>query len=101
MKELPEGLVSHKRTPDFTETTVPRGLLRDHRTKAGVWGLIQVTAGALRYSIPSRGEEITLTPGMPGVVEPQVPHHVTPEGPVTFHVAFYSVPEQRMTGPKS
>lgn len=99
MKELPEGLVSHKRTADFTETTVPRGLLRDHRTKAGVWGLIRVTSGALRYTIPSRGEEITVTPAAPGVVEPQVPHHVTPDGSVTFHVEFYSAPERGQTEP--
>ncbi|TQV77872.1 DUF1971 domain-containing protein [Denitrobaculum tricleocarpae] len=97
MKELPEGLVSHKRTADFTETTIPLGLLKDHQTKAGVWGLIQVTAGRLRYSIPSRGEEIPLRPGVPGVVEPEVPHRVTPEGSVAFHVEFYSAPLEGKT----
>ncbi len=99
MKALPKGLVPYKRTADFTQTTLPRGLLKDHNTKAGVWGLIQVTAGALCYSIPSRGEDTLLKPGVPGVVEPEVPHHVTPQGAVTFHVEFYRNPPEGKTGP--
>lgn len=99
MKRLPKGLVPHKRTADFTETTLPPGLTQDHKTKAGVWGLIQVTAGVLRYSIPSEGEDHVLEPGVPGVVEPEVAHHVTPEGSVTFHVEFYRRPPEGKTGP--
>lgn len=98
MKTLPEGLVPHKRTAEFDQTTVPQGLLQDHKTKAGVWGLIHVTAGTLRYSIPSEGHDHVLTPGVPGVVEPEVPHHVKPEGAVTFHVEFYRKPPEGKTG---
>lgn len=38
-------LPPYKRTPTFDEHTIPAGLRRDHRTRAGVWGRIVVEAG--------------------------------------------------------
>jgi tellurite resistance-related uncharacterized protein len=90
--ELPSGLESYKRTPSFTESSVPSGLLNDHATKDGTWGLIHVEAGRLRYVVtdPRRaGVERILEPdAAPGVVEPTIRHHVQPIGPVRFHVEF-------------
>jgi len=89
---LPPGLVSYRRTDDFTEATVPPGLLADHTTKAGTWGLIHVAEGRLRYRVtdPRRAPlDMVLTPdGPPGVIEPTVRHHVEPLGAVRFHVEF-------------
>lgn len=90
MAELPAGLESYKRTATFTEETVPRGLLADHRTKPGVWGRIVVEAGALTY-VCERGT-FTLTPTLEGVVEPEQPHHVVVAEPVRFHVVFVRAP---------
>lgn len=89
MKSLPAGLAPYRRTPVFSETTVPSGLTKDHATKSGVWGVIHVTAGRLRYTIPSRGEAHELAPSVDGIVEPEVKHHVTPLGAVTFFVEFW------------
>lgn len=86
---IPEGLSAYNRTPVFTEQTVPKALLADHNTKTGVWGLIQVESGKLRYTIPGRKLEQELTPGAPGVVKPEELHHVTPLGPVRFFVEFW------------
>jgi tellurite methyltransferase len=66
---------SPKRTPEFTEATVPQGLLRDHSTKAGVWAQIRVLEGTLRYHVPS-----------------EVVHHVEPLGRVRFYVEFFRAP---------
>ena len=88
MKTLPSGAVAYKRTPVFTSETTPEALLHDHRTKAGTWGLIQVERGTLQYTIEGKESHI-LTPGSPGVVEPQVTHYVTPLGDVAFFVEFY------------
>ena len=87
--ELPEGVTAYKRTPVFTQDTVPAGLLRDHTTAAGVWGVIRVLSGRLRYVVPSAGFEADLTPGRDGIVEPEVAHHVTPIGTVEFYVEFW------------
>ncbi len=90
MKSLPDDVRPYRRTPEFTETTVPAGLLGRHTTAEGVWGLIQVVSGRLRYRILApEVEEHVLEPGKPGVVEPQVPHQVEPLGPVRFFVEFH------------
>ena len=90
MTSLPKGLTPNKRTATFTETTIPAGILKDHQTKAGVWGLIHVLSGSLRYVIPSLGETKILTPEENGVVIPETPHHVAPMGPFSFNVEFWS-----------
>ena len=40
MKTLPADVVTYKKTPAFTQDTIPKGLLRRHTTKAGSWGKI-------------------------------------------------------------
>lgn len=89
---LPAGLRPYKRTPTFTDASVPPALINDHSTKEGTWGLIHVEAGSLRYVVtdPRRpGSERILSPGdAPGIVEPTIRHHVEPLGPVRFHVEF-------------
>ena len=90
MKTLPPNTVAYRKTPIFTQATVPTALLNRHTTKAGSWGKIWVVSGQLRYCIlTDPPEEHTLTPNSPGIVEPQVPHHVELLGPVEFYVEFY------------
>lgn len=91
MPRLPDGVEPYRRTPEFTEETVPAGLRREHRTKAGVWGRICVRAGSLRYRILSDPPaEFVLDPDTPGIIEPEVPHEVElrPGQRVAFHVEF-------------
>jgi len=75
-----------RRTPTFTEDTVPAGLLRDHQTKAGVYGRICVEEGQLRYT-DADGERV-LGPGDVAVTQPGQLHAVEPLGAVRFYVAF-------------
>ena len=49
--ELPDSVQHYRSTPIFDESTVPKGLLRDHETKVGVWGRIRVLEGALHYHV--------------------------------------------------
>lgn len=44
---LPQGLHAYRRTPEFTETTIPKTLLSAHTTKQGTWALIHVLEGRL------------------------------------------------------
>ncbi|WP_299488323.1 DUF1971 domain-containing protein [Acaryochloris sp. IP29b_bin.137] len=95
MKALPPDVVAYKRTPIFTQETVPAALLKHHTTKDGSWGKIKVISGQLEYQILlDPPEEYRLTLELPGIVEPQVPHQVHPLGPVEFYVEFYRVEEQ-------
>lgn len=90
--ELPDGLQEYKRTPEFTELSVPKGLLRDHATRSGTWGMIHVLSGALEYTI-TEGElrTVTLRAGESAAVVPEQKHHVRPVGKVRFHVAFLTL----------
>jgi len=87
---MPPECRPYRRTATFTNATIPAGLLRGHRTKEGVWGRIGVLDGELLYRIlEPRVEEILLSVGCDGVVEPGIAHEITPVGEVSFYVEFY------------
>ena len=88
MIQLPDNVNHYKSTPIFTEETIPEALKKNHNTKTGVWALIYVHEGELEYIIEDE-EKHMLTPENPGIVEPQVQHHISPLGPVKLHVEFY------------
>ena len=88
MPSLPAGVTAYHATPVFTQSTVPRKLLHDHATKAGVWGRIVVLSGKLRYEMVDRGDSFQLGPGDDGVIVPEAPHRVQPLGEVRFFVEF-------------
>lgn len=89
MKNIPEELTAYKKTPIFTEQSVPAGLLNDHQTKQGIWGKIVVLEGELLYIISNPEERHVLGVENFGVVEPTVIHQVKPLGEVSFYVEFY------------
>jgi tellurite resistance-related uncharacterized protein len=82
--------VPYKRTPIFDENSLPKGLRRKHRTKPGVWGVIRVLDGRLRYVVTEPASEVILEPGRPGLVLPDQPHHVEPLGPMRMQIEFYN-----------
>jgi len=90
---LPASVRFYRRTDVFTDASVPKGLLKAHATREGVWGLIRVLEGRLAYRItdPRRpAAETVLQPDAePGLVEPTVLHEVEPLGPVRFYVEFH------------
>lgn len=82
--------VPYKCTPVFDETTLPAGLRREHRTKAGVWAIIRVLEGRLRYHVLDPASEVILDAEHPGLILPDVPHSVDPLGPMRMRVEFYN-----------
>lgn len=88
--EMPEGFGPFKKTPEFDQETVPNGLLKNHATKAGVWAMIHVLEGKLKYYTDClEGGELLLEPGKPGVVAAQARHRVQCIGPARFYVEFH------------
>ena len=88
-RELPLAAKPYRRTSVFNENTLPAGLRREHRTKPGVWGVIRVLDGRVRYQVLDPLSEVILEPGHPGLVLPDQPHLVEPLGPVRMQVEFY------------
>ena len=90
MKTLSYQAVAYRKTAVFRQDTIPMALRQRHTTKEGSWGKIWVISGQLRYQILSDIPEThTLTPDLPGIIEPQIPHQVESVGPVEFYVEFY------------
>jgi len=79
----------YKSTPVFDENTLPSGLRKEHRTKAGVWGIIRVLEGRLRYHVLDPISETVLDPDRPGLVLPDQPHSVEALGAMRMQVEFY------------
>lgn len=92
--ELPDYFIPYKRTPVFTEESLPVGLRNDHSTKAGVWGKIKVAEGKVRYRVPDFGADMELSTDKVGIVVPEVLHNVQPLGAVRFFVEFYRAPDK-------
>jgi len=98
---LPEDVRAYRRTDEFTPTTVPRGLLRHHHTRAGVWGLAHVLEGELEYVVYPEASssqnpadvdaEYVVRKGEAAVIRPQNYHHVRLLTPTTrFYVEFFT-----------
>lgn len=89
-REWPEGLERYRETKLFDHDSVPAGLLREHSTKAGVWGRLELDAGSLCLHFadldPARVE---LRAGEWAAIPPALPHHLELRGPAQFRVAFY------------
>ncbi len=79
----------YKVTPVFDEATLPAGLRKEHRTKAGVWGVIRILEGRLKYTVLDPVSESILDPDHSGLVLPDQPHLVEPLGPMRMQVEFY------------
>lgn len=75
--KLPPGLAYYKCTAVFTRDNVPAALLGTHKTKTGVWGLLCVRRGRVRYCLDGFMPETSVVePGGTVAIEPEVPHHV-------------------------
>ncbi|QLF93225.1 DUF1971 domain-containing protein [Pseudomonas sp. ABC1] len=96
---LPEDVRAYRRTADFDEQSLPAALRKDHATKPGVWALIHVLEGELRYCVADWGLDVVLVPGQPGIVAPQVLHFVEPRGAVRLFVEFHAAPGEGPASP--
>ena len=87
--EMPDTFKAYRKTAEFTENSIPKSLLNEHSTKAGVWAKIHVLEGKLIYHVDELRAKFEISRGAPGIVLPEIKHHVEPVGPVSFFVEFY------------
>lgn len=85
---------AHKVTRTFTDQDVPAGLLAEHRTKARVWGRLEVLAGELTLSFAEPlNQRVRVSAGEWAAIPPELVHRVELAGPVEFRVAFHRCPD--------
>ena len=85
----PTATKPYKSTAVFDEVTLPAGLRREHRTKAGSWGVIRVFEGRLRYEVLDPNSEVILDPDHVGLILPEQAHLVEPLGSMRMQIDFY------------
>ena len=90
-QEITSTAVPGRRTPTFTATTAPAGLLRDHLTAA--WAELVVLAGSVRF-VEETGRRVTASPGQRVTIMPGVRHHVEPADDAEFYIQFYEHAER-------
>ena len=78
----------YRSTPVFDEVSLPQAWRRDHSTKAGVWGVINVLDGQLRLHFADGRQEV-LSPTYPGILRPGEVHWVEPIGKMQMQVDFH------------
>jgi len=90
-REMPAGYAPYKRTAMFTQTSVPKGLLHEHQTKAGVWALLHVTSGGLEFLEQEGNGEVgqRVGAGQRAMIRPGVAHRVALQEDVEFCVEFW------------
>lgn len=92
-RALPEDAEPYRRTKVFTARTVPRGILEQHSTKAGTWGLIHVHAGQVEYFLDGHATPLaTVGSGESFVVLPEEVHFVRLSADAEFSVEFHKRP---------
>lgn len=78
---LPVGAKPYKQTKTFTVDTIPGALKNDHRTAEGVWGLVHVCKGELKYVVApdeysSSEQTFILDETCCGLIEPMALHRI-------------------------
>jgi len=87
--EVPEDWQAYRTTPDFNATSVPAGLLKDHSTKAGVWGELHVLSGDVIYVLTDPIQKtLQLSAGQTAGIPPEALHHVALSSDARFRVRF-------------
>ena len=87
--KLPPGLSPSGGSLNFTESTIPEALQREHALAAGRWGMLHVLEGRLRFVDMSSGVERVLEAGDVQVIHPEWPHRVVVEGVVRCRIDFF------------
>lgn len=82
-------LETYRTIGPFDERTLPQGLLKEHRLKAGCWGRLDIIAGeVLLVWDDGNGAPVRLGEGDIAVIPPARPHHLEPQGAFSLSIAF-------------
>lgn len=89
-KQIPEKLSPYKKTKIFTSDTVPKALQKDHQIIKDSWAKLMVIEGELILKFQNQTEGFLITANSPGIIEPEIPHHIEVSNEVSFYIEFYN-----------
>jgi tellurite resistance-related uncharacterized protein len=87
---LPAGSMPYRTIGPFNPATLPSGLRAQHSLKDGVWALLKVFEGSLRFvwDDAEGGIEYLVAPAEL-IIPPLAVHHVEETGPFRVTIAFH------------
>lgn len=87
---LPVGSRTYRTIGPFNPATLPSGLRAEHSLKEGVWAMLKVSEGSLRFVWDdTEGGDVDLVAPSELLIPPLVMHHVEGEGPFRVTIAFH------------
>jgi len=90
IQRLPEDVRPYFKSSLFNFETVPKKLLSDHNLKDGVWGLLCVEKGEVKYFLAQENAPLAvLGPNDQQVIETTVLHYIEPSKEAEFYIEFY------------
>ena len=93
-EQLPPAAEHVRTTDEFDHHTVPAALRRAHRIAPGVWGVLAVRDGSIRFVFDERpGDGRVVRSGQRHVIPPDEPHHLEVIGPVRLVIEFHRTHE--------
>lgn len=87
---VPPGASCYRRIGPFDQHSLPAGLLREHRLKEDVWGVVTMLSGSIQFIWDdAAGGAVELATPDSLVIPPDAPHHVAATGPFVLEIEFY------------
>ena len=88
--ELPAGSQPYRTIGPFNSATLPAGLRAEHSLKEGVWAMLKLSEGSIRFVWDdSEGSIEDLVAPAELVIPPLAVHHVEENGPFRVTIAFH------------
>ncbi len=84
---IPPGSITGRKTPSFTDETVPTALQRAHHTT--IWAELVVESGVVTFVEEDPPWRQRLQAPATQVIVPNRKHHVEADAGAVFHVQFY------------
>ena len=92
---LPAGAISYRRIGPFDADAIPTGLLRRHDLKPGVWGVLTIAAGRIRFCWDDdAGGSHLLAPHVPDLPSRRLPLEAFEPPPAPLPDDLFPLPLQ-------
>lgn len=89
MEQQTDRFEIYRRIGPFDAANLPRGLLAEHRLKPGTWARLSLLSGQVCFVWDTpEPRSVRLDTGADLLIEPEVPHHLEPEGDFLIEIAF-------------
>ncbi len=90
---LPADAAGYRHLGPFDQDSLPAGLLREHRLKEDVWGVLTMLDGVIGFCWDdAEGGGVELAAPASLIIPPTIAHHLEVRGPFALAIEFHRRP---------